>query len=147
MIAYMHDTGGEAVLATSERLEQAFEEAWEIGRTKPNQGGPLNAFLGTEELMSMGRHLIEHMRDEARWGEPNMSFEPIDFVLAAHDVAHDQTIGSSKLTRTHVHERVPFKMTFDIFIGFWLPRIASFAYGEQYGSDVNSILQNVTPPA
>jgi hypothetical protein len=135
---------------TPERLEQSFEEATAIAMAHPSKSGPLNAFLGATELTGMGQHLIQHMRDEDRWGETR-NFEPIDFVLAATEVAYDHTkitsgrkTVESSVTNLHVSERIPAQVTFNIFIDFWLPRIATWAYGEEYADEVRAILQTVS---
>jgi hypothetical protein len=129
------------LLTTPERLEQSFEEAKAIARANANKNGPLNAFLGTTELVDMGRNLIEHMRDEERWGGANTDFKPLDFVLAATEIAHDHTVGESSLTGVHVSKRLPAKITFNIFVDFWLPRVAAVAYGQEYAAEVSAIIQ------
>lgn len=139
------DNPEEAVLATPDRLEQTFESAKVVNGANPT-GDILNAFMGTEELISMGQNLLKHMRDEDQWGESNMNFEPYQFVAAAYEVARDQTAGEPIKTKVHVEERQPLKITFNIFIGFWLPRIAKVAYGEEYASDVRGIVESVRPP-
>ena len=131
----------EAFLATPDRLEAAFESAKVVNGANPT-GDILNTFMA-EELMNMGRHLLEHMRDEARWGGSNEVFEPVDFAVAASEVAHDQAAGRSDATNIYVQERQPVKLTHDIFISFWLPRIAKVAYGEEYAGSVRSILQDL----
>lgn len=136
----MSETVGE-LPTTPERLEQSFEEARSIALANPNKNGPLNAFLGTTELVDMGQHLLQHMRNEDRWGGTNSNFEPIDFVLAATEVAHDHAIGESNATSIHISKPMPAKMTFNIFIDFWLPKVAAVAYGKEYAGEVNAILQ------
>lgn len=139
---YRHEE--RTVLNTADRLEQALEEARATGlevAMRGGTGGPLNTFLGTDELRGMGQHLLDHMRDEERWGEPNNNFEPIDFVTAAYEVAHDHTAGEPGATKSPVNERLPLKLTFNIFIDFWLPRIAQVTYGEEYAGKVTSILE------
>jgi hypothetical protein len=139
----MSEIGGE-LPTTPERLEQSFEEARAIAMAAANKSGPLNAFLGTTELVGMSQHLLQHMRNEERWGGTNSSFEPIDFVLAATEVAHDHTTGEASATNVHISERLPAQVTFDIFVDFWLPRVAAVAYGEEYAGEVSAILQKAS---
>jgi hypothetical protein len=138
----------EEALATPERLEHAFEDAKAIGQAKPDSGGPLNAFFGSYEVLNMGQDLITHMRDEERWGEPNANFTPTDFVIAASEVAFDHTAGNragdSKTTNIHIPDRQHMKLTFGIFINFWLPRIAKQAYGQEYAEEVRAIIQDTS---
>lgn len=125
-------------LATPDRLEESFENLKVVNGGKEYDA--LQTFLGIDELRVMGTHLIEHMRDEERWGGFNTEFEPMDFVVAAHEVAHDQVAGRSDKTGVHVNERQPIKMAVGIFINFWLPRIAQVAYGDEYAGKVRSII-------
>lgn len=129
----------EPVPATAARLQQTFESVKVINGAKVD-GDSLNAFMGTEELITMGQHLVKHMGDEERWGAFDARFEPVDFVVAAYEVAHDQTVGESVETRVHVDEKLPAKLTFDTFISFWLPKIARVAYGEEYAANVRAIV-------
>lgn len=131
----------ETVLATPDRLEHTFE-SWEVKNGGKIDGDILNTFLGTDELRSMGQHLVVHMRDEERWGESNGNFEPVDFVVAAYEVAQEHTLGSPRPAGSFTGEQQPPKMTFNIFIDFWLPRIAKVAYGEEYGNNVRSIVKS-----
>jgi|GEM_PF-5402592 hypothetical protein len=139
----MSEPHGESKAATPGRIEESFEEARAIARTNPYLNGPLCAFLGTTELRGMGNDLIQHMRDEERWGEIT-TFEPIDFALAATEVAHDHTIGTSSATNVYINERLPAQITFDIFVDFWMPRLAGWAFGEGYASAVTTILQKAS---
>ncbi|HEX5744418.1 MAG TPA: hypothetical protein VFX84_03130 [Candidatus Saccharimonadales bacterium] len=130
------------VMATPDKLEETFESAKVVNGAAPN-GDILNAFMGTEDLISMGGHLLKHMRDEERWGGPNESFKPMDFVIAAHEVARDQTAGEAIETQVRPERRQPLKLSFNMFIGFWLPRVAEVAYGSEYAAQVRSIIDEV----
>ncbi len=139
----MPEECGEKIPRTPDRLEEAFQEAREIGleaALRGRTGGPLNAFLGTDELRNMGNHLLAHMRDEEIWDEPNKDFEPVDFVTAAAEVAYDNVAGKSVKTNVHIKERQPIKLT-NIFVNFWLHYIALRAYGDEYANEVSSILR------
>lgn len=136
----MSDNPEGVVLATPDQLEQTFE-SWKVENGGKIDGDILNTLLGTDELRSMGQHLVVHMRDEERWGESNKTFEPLDFVVAAYEVAAEHTIGQPRSDDSFTGEQQPPKMTFNIFIDFWLPRIAKVSYGKEYGSEVRAIVE------
>lgn len=141
----MSMSGQEELPRTADRLEQALEDANKQGieiALRGGPGGPLNTFLGTEELRIMGGHLLEHMRDEAVWSESEKDFEPVDMVIAAQEVANDHVAGKSTNTNAHITERQPMKMAYGIFINFWLPHLAQYAYGDQYAEQIRSILED-----
>ncbi|HVV25911.1 MAG TPA: hypothetical protein VHC21_02680 [Candidatus Saccharimonadales bacterium] len=134
-----------AMAGTADELEHAFDSAKVVNGGRID-GDILNTFLGAAELHLMGDDLIKHMRDEDRWGSSTISFSPIDFTVAAFEVAHDHTVGHAERTNVHIRERLPSQLTTRIFMCFWLPRIAKVAYGPEYGDEVRSIVRQLTNP-